>query len=71
MSALSTDEIRELTHLFLVTRDGAWSHRQPKATPEKLVRRGYAERRDPEQYRLTAAGTDAYRALTKESEGTR
>jgi hypothetical protein len=69
---MTLDEIRELTFLYIVTRDGRWSHRAPKSVPEALVKRGYAEHRKPEQYRLTAAGADAYRALqTNESEDTR
>jgi hypothetical protein len=56
---LTYDEFRELTFLYIVTRDGSWSHRTPKRTPETLVTRGYAEHLIKDLYRITDAGIAA------------
>jgi hypothetical protein len=58
---MSDDQRRELLHLDITTRTGAWSYRTPRALPMALVRSGYAAA-DPERadfYRITPAGIAA------------
>lgn len=62
---MTNDQFRELTHLAIVTRDGTFAYRTPRALVTPLLRAGYVVERAPkdEHYRVTAEGL---RALEKE-----
>jgi hypothetical protein len=66
MSELTFEQRLELTHLWVVTRDGRWSHRANTAVHKTLAKRGLIETDNTQSglytyavHRITPAGIAA------------